>query len=62
MDFAEVAVPKWIEAVKSEYGKPDTKYACVGYCFGAPYVMELLAEDWMTAGSYSSGLGTAALC
>jgi hypothetical protein len=28
--FADEAVPKWVEAVKKEYGKPETKYACVG--------------------------------
>ncbi|KAF7329109.1 Dienelactone hydrolase [Mycena kentingensis (nom. inval.)] len=43
--FAAVAVPKWIEAVKEQFGTPTTKYACVGYCFGAPYVMDALAED-----------------
>jgi hypothetical protein len=31
MAFADVAVPKWVEAVKQQYGKPETKYACVGY-------------------------------
>lgn len=40
---AEEYVPKWIEAVKKEFGKDGTKYACVGYCFGAPYVCESLA-------------------
>lgn len=41
--FAEENVPKWITAIKQEFGKPGTKYACVGYCFGAPYVCESLA-------------------
>ncbi len=38
-------VPKWIEGIKAEFGKADTKYACIGYCFGAPYVMESLAPS-----------------
>jgi hypothetical protein len=28
--FADEVVPKWVEAVKKEYGSPSTKYACVG--------------------------------
>ena len=28
--FADKAVPKWVAAVKAEFGKPETKYACVG--------------------------------
>ena len=28
--FAEDHVPGWVEAVKSKYGKPGRKYACVG--------------------------------
>ncbi|KAI8192315.1 hypothetical protein K4K53_009154 [Colletotrichum sp. SAR 10_77] len=31
--FADVAVPKWVEAVKQQYGKETTRFACVGYCF-----------------------------
>jgi hypothetical protein len=30
MAFAGENVPKWIQAVKEQYGKPETKYACVG--------------------------------
>ncbi|KAJ7181260.1 dienelactone hydrolase [Mycena filopes] len=47
--FAAVAVPKWIDAVKEQFGTPETKYAAVGYCFGAPYVMDALAESTSTA-------------
>ncbi len=43
--FAGENVPGWVEAVKQKYGKPDMKYACVGYCFGAPYVMNSLTPD-----------------
>lgn len=28
--FADEYVPGWVEGVKKEYGKPNTKYACVG--------------------------------
>jgi hypothetical protein len=28
--FANEAVPHWIREVKSRYGTPETKYACVG--------------------------------
>lgn len=44
-DFAVDHVPGWVEAVKSKYGKESTKYACVGYCFGAPYVMTSISPD-----------------
>ncbi|KAJ7625893.1 dienelactone hydrolase [Roridomyces roridus] len=47
--FAKVAVPKWIDAVKEQFGTPETKYAAVGYCFGAPYVMDALSESSSTA-------------
>lgn len=30
ISFANQAVPKWVNQVKAEYGKADTKYACVG--------------------------------
>jgi len=29
--FSDPFVPKWVNAVKSKYGKEDTKFACVGY-------------------------------
>ncbi|KAK0209227.1 Alpha/Beta hydrolase protein [Desarmillaria ectypa] len=44
MAFADSNVPKWIDAVVEQFGGPDTKYAAVGYCFGAPYVMDMLLE------------------
>ena len=43
--YAKGAVPGWIDAAKQKYGKAGTKYACVGYCFGAPYVMNSLAAN-----------------
>jgi hypothetical protein len=30
MAFAIDSVPKWVSGVKAQYGKSDTKYACVG--------------------------------
>ncbi|RDX44281.1 alpha/beta-hydrolase [Lentinus brumalis] len=35
--------PPWIAAVRERYG----------YCFGAPFVMDLLATDWVTAGAFA---------
>jgi len=45
-DFADAHVADWVNAVKSKYGKPETKYACVGYCFGAPYVMNSISTTY----------------
>ncbi|PMD49702.1 NAD(P)-binding protein [Hyaloscypha bicolor E] len=50
--FADENVPKWIREVKQQYGQPKTKYACVGYCFGAPYVCNELAGDEVAAGAF----------
>ncbi|KAL4869010.1 hypothetical protein BDV12DRAFT_185566 [Aspergillus spectabilis] len=52
MKFADEAVPGWVEAVKKEFGQSGTKYACVGYCFGAPYICDLLASDAVSAGAF----------
>lgn len=51
--FADAAVPKWVEAVKAQYGGAATRYACVGYCFGAPYVCNELAGDTVTVGAFA---------
>ncbi|KAJ5444537.1 uncharacterized protein N7458_008409 [Penicillium daleae] len=53
MEFADKAVPKWIDEVKRKYGQPATKYACVGYCFGAPYVCDELAKESVTASAFA---------
>ncbi|KAI0756160.1 alpha/beta-hydrolase [Daedaleopsis nitida] len=46
-------VPKWVEDVRTKYGSEYSEYFCVGYCFGAPYVMEHLATaDWVVAGAF----------
>lgn len=48
--FADGNVPKWTAAVAEKYGNnadttttTTTRYGVVGYCFGAPYVCNLLA-------------------
>lgn len=51
--FANEAVPKWVDAVRQQYGKSDTKYAYVGYCFGAPYVCDQLASSLCAAGAFA---------
>ncbi|KZT37542.1 alpha/beta-hydrolase [Sistotremastrum suecicum HHB10207 ss-3] len=43
--FAKQAVPIWIKAVRAEFDAPGTQWATIGYCFGAPFVLDLLAED-----------------
>ncbi|KAF2670612.1 alpha/beta-hydrolase [Microthyrium microscopicum] len=53
MEWAMSATPKWIEAAKEKYGKEETKYACVGYCFGAPFVCQELAKDTVSAGAFA---------
>ncbi|KAI0445245.1 Alpha/Beta hydrolase protein [Xylaria telfairii] len=51
--FADMAVPIWVKAVSAQYGGPNTKFACVGYCFGAPYVCKELAGKTVTAGAFA---------
>ncbi|CAI6080459.1 unnamed protein product [Clonostachys chloroleuca] len=36
--FADKAVPRWVQVVKERHGGGNTKFACIGYCFGAPYL------------------------
>ncbi|KAG4432449.1 hypothetical protein IFR05_012064 [Cadophora sp. M221] len=51
--FADEAVPKWVKEVKEKYGQRKTKYVCVGYCFGAPYVCDQLAGEGVIAGAFA---------
>lgn len=37
MNFADEAVPRWIDEVKRAYGQLSTKYACVGWVFDFLY-------------------------
>jgi dienelactone hydrolase len=46
-------VPKWTQAVKEKYGDGKTKFGCTGYCFGAPFVMNLLASEAVAAGAFA---------
>ncbi|KAG6380557.1 Alpha/Beta hydrolase protein [Boletus reticuloceps] len=43
--------PKWFEVVKAKYGTETTKYTAVGYCLGAPLVLDLAAEGSIAAGN-----------
>jgi len=52
MAFGLENVPKWMEQVAKQFGNDETKYASVGYCFGAPFVMNTLQSGTMvTAGA-----------
>ena len=51
--FADVAVPKWVDAVIARYHGGSTKFVCVGYCFGAPYVCNELAKNTVVAGAFA---------
>ena len=51
--FADEAVPKWVAAVEARYKDGKAKFACVGYCFGAPYVCLELAKGTVTAGAFA---------
>ncbi|KAF6809851.1 dienelactone hydrolase [Colletotrichum sojae] len=48
-DFACENMPKWTLAVKEKFGGQtpgkQTRYACTGYCFGAPFVCNLLGGE-----------------
>jgi dienelactone hydrolase len=46
-------VPKWVEAVTARYQGTSTKFVCVGYCFGAPYVCDELAMKTVVAGAFA---------
>jgi dienelactone hydrolase len=51
--FAAENVPKWAAAVRERFGGDRTKYACVGYCFGAPYLCHMLASEHVSAGAFA---------
>lgn len=56
-------MPRWVRAVADKHGSlpaPGSggrlpKFACVGYCFGAPYVCEQLALGGDGDGVVSAG-------
>ncbi|KAI1366216.1 hypothetical protein F5Y08DRAFT_327435 [Xylaria arbuscula] len=51
--FADEAVPRWVTAIVAQHGKPGAKVACVGYCFGAPYVCSELAKETVSVGAFA---------
>jgi dienelactone hydrolase len=52
--FAKSTSPKWIKTIAAKYGSNKTKYAAVGYCFGAPYVIDAISADGITpAGAFA---------
>jgi hypothetical protein len=52
MAFALEATPGWVSAVKEKYGNAKTKYACTGYCFGAPFVCNSLGDGTVDVGAF----------
>ena len=51
--FADEKVPEWVDAIMTRYKDGKTKFVCVGYCFGAPYVCSELAKGTVTAGAFA---------
>ncbi|KAJ7853703.1 hypothetical protein B0H14DRAFT_2758047 [Mycena olivaceomarginata] len=49
---AEEITPKWVEDVRKHFGT-DSKYCAVGYCFGAPFVMNLACTDDIVAAAFA---------
>ncbi|KAG2033011.1 dienelactone hydrolase [Suillus americanus] len=45
------AFPAWLDAVKGRYGRENTKYCAVGYCFGASFVLDLCSDGSVVAGA-----------
>ncbi|KAG6830477.1 hypothetical protein H0H92_000484 [Tricholoma furcatifolium] len=44
--------PKWLEAVREAYGT-EAQYFAVGYCFGAPFALDLAATDKVLASAFA---------
>ncbi|KAL3453041.1 hypothetical protein BJX65DRAFT_292853 [Aspergillus insuetus] len=42
-----------IRPSRMQLSRNGTKFVCVGYCFGAPYVCDLLAEETVVAGAFA---------
>ncbi|KAK0196137.1 Alpha/Beta hydrolase protein [Armillaria mellea] len=42
--------PRWLDAIREQYGK-DSQYLAVGYCFGAPLVLDLAIRGDIVAGA-----------
>ncbi|PCH34364.1 alpha/beta-hydrolase [Wolfiporia cocos MD-104 SS10] len=50
---AKQLAPPWLEAIREQFGTLQTKWITVGYCFGASFVMDCLATDWIIAGAFA---------
>ncbi|GLB36902.1 putative dienelactone hydrolase family protein [Lyophyllum shimeji] len=46
------AFPGWLHKVRETYGA-DAKYYAVGYCFGAPFALELATTDNVAASAFA---------
>ncbi|KAI1307073.1 hypothetical protein F5Y03DRAFT_383855 [Xylaria venustula] len=55
IEFADEAVPRWVTTIvaQHQHGKANSKIACIGYCFGAPYVCSELARGTVSAGAFA---------
>ncbi|TFK21084.1 alpha/beta-hydrolase [Coprinopsis marcescibilis] len=49
---AAESVPRWIEGVRQLHGA-NSKYNAVGYCFGAPYAMDIGSTDKVVATAFA---------
>lgn len=49
---AKEAFPKWIKEVRETYGV-NAKYFAVGYCFGAPFTLELASTNDIVAAAFA---------
>jgi len=49
---AKEAFPKWIKEVRETYGA-NAKYFAVGYCFGAPFTLELASTNDIVAAAFA---------
>ncbi|KAJ6516862.1 Alpha/Beta hydrolase protein [Mycena vitilis] len=49
---AQELAPKWIEAVRKQYGA-DSKYCAVGYCFGGPFALNIAGTDDVVAAAFA---------
>ncbi|KAH7906930.1 Alpha/Beta hydrolase protein [Hygrophoropsis aurantiaca] len=41
--------PRWVESVRAMFGSEDVSYHAVGYCFGAPYALDLAGTGWLAS-------------
>ncbi|KAF5376906.1 hypothetical protein D9615_007353 [Tricholomella constricta] len=49
---AKPVVPKWLDAVREQYGSA-AQYFSVGYCFGAPFALDLATTDNVVASAFA---------